>query len=90
MSSPKIVRQLTEAAQQGDIPFTLSATGRYTGTDSDALTLVRGGVPTGVVSIPNRYMHSPSEMIDEADARACIDLIAAWVESVEEGEAFGR
>ena len=65
-------------------------TRRYTGTDSDALTLVRGGVPTAVVSIPNRYMHSPSEMIDERDARACIDLIAAWIRELEETPEFKR
>lgn len=90
MTNPRVLRQLTEVGQKNDIPYTLSASGRYTGTDSDALTLVRGGVPTGVVSIPNRYMHSPSEMIDERDADACIRLIAAWIEQLEEGEAFGR
>ena len=90
MNNPTLLRQLTDAAKKNDIPYTLSASGRYTGTDSDALTLVRGGVPTAVVSIPNRYMHSPSEMIDERDARACIDLIAAWIRELEETPEFKR
>lgn len=90
MCNPAMSRQLTELAKQNDIPYSLSASGRYTGTDADSLTLVRGGVPTAVVSIPNRYMHSPSEMIDEADAKACIDLIAAWLRSVGEKPDFKR
>lgn len=90
MSNPTLVRQVIDAAKEEGIPYSLSATGRYTGTDSDALTLVRAGVPTAVVSIPNRYMHSPSEMIDEHDAKACIDAIAAWLRRLEEKPGFGR
>ena len=90
MNNPTLLRQLTEAATREGVPYTLSASGRYTGTDADALTLVRGGVPTAVVSIPNRYMHSPSEMIDERDARACIDLIAAWVRGLSAENDFTR
>lgn len=90
MSNPVLVRQLTEAAQRENIPYTLSATGRYTFTDADALTMSRAGVPSGVVSIPNRYMHSPSEMIDERDAKACIDLLVAWVRGLDTGADFTR
>ncbi|GAA5502979.1 putative aminopeptidase YsdC [Deinococcus xinjiangensis] len=90
MQNPTLTRQMIEAAQAEGIPYTLSAAGRYSGTDADSLTLVRGGVPTAVVSIPNRYMHSPNEMIDEADAKACIDLIAAWIRRLEEKPEFRR
>nr|WP_243398136.1 M42 family metallopeptidase [Deinococcus koreensis] len=90
MTNPVLMRQLTEAAREDGIPLTLSASGNYSGTDADALTLVRGGVPTAVVSIPNRYMHSPSEMIDVRDVRACIDIIAAWLRRVEESPSFLR
>lgn len=90
MNSPVILRQMTAAAQAGGIPYTLSASGRHTGTDADALTLVRGGVPTAVVSIPNRYMHSPSEMVDARDVRACIDIIAAWVRGLGAEPDFTR
>lgn len=90
MTNPTLLRQLTEAAGRENIPYTLSASGRYTGTDADALTLVRAGVPTGVVSIPNRYMHSPSEMVDERDVKACIDILAAWIRGLEETLEFTR
>ncbi len=90
MSSPSLVRQMTGAARQENIPFTLSANPRYSSTDADALTLARGGVPTTVVSIPNRYMHSPSEMVDEHDVKACIDIIAAWIRALEEKPDFQR
>jgi endoglucanase len=90
MTSPVILRQMTAAARANDIPYTLSASGRYTGTDADGLTLVRAGVPSAVVSIPNRYMHSPSEMVDARDVQACTDIIAAWVKGLEEGPDFTR
>lgn len=90
MTSPVILRQMQEAAGRAGIPYTLSASGRYTGTDADALTLVRSGVPTAVVSIPNRYMHSPSEMVDARDVKACIDIIAAWVRELDVEADFTR
>ena len=90
MQNPALTRQMIAAAEAEGIPYTLSAAGRYSGTDADSLTLVRGGVPTAVVSIPNRYMHSPNEMIDEADAKACIDLIAAWIRRLQEKPDFRR
>jgi endoglucanase len=90
MVSPVITRQMTDAAREADIPFTLSAAGRYSGTDADALTLVRAGVPSAVVSIPNRYMHSPSEMVDEHDVKACTDIIAAWIRTLPETPDFTR
>lgn len=83
MSSPLITRQVMDAAGKRGIPYTLSATGRYTYTDGDALAMSREGVPSAVLSIPNRYMHSPSEMIDARDLQAVIDLLAAWVEDVD-------
>lgn len=90
MQSPVLLRQLTAAAQAEGIPYTLSASGRYSFTDADALTLSRGGVPTAVVSVPNRYMHSPNEMVDGRDVQACIALIAAWVRRLEEAPDFTR
>lgn len=90
MQSPALLRRLTDAANAEGIPYTLSATGRYSGTDADALALVRSGVPTAVVSIPNRYMHSPSEMVDERDVKACTDIIAAGVRALEAQPDFGR
>lgn len=90
MSSPAVVNGLIEAAKKGDIAYTISASGNQTWTDADAMTLGRGGVPTAVVSVPNRYMHSPNEMVDERDVQACIDIIAAWIEHLDEKASFLR
>ncbi len=89
--NPVVTNGLQAAGKAEGIPFSVSATPKYSGTDGDALALSRGGVPTGVVSIPNRYMHSPSEMVQLSDVQACIDIIAAWVEGLPEGEVdFSR
>lgn len=90
MVSPVILRQMQTVARAREIPITLSASPRYTGTDADSLTLVRAGVPTAVVSIPNRYMHSPSEMVRLSDVQACVDIIAGWVESLSGEQDFTR
>jgi putative aminopeptidase FrvX len=90
MVSPVIVRQMQAVAKAREIPVTLSASPRYTGTDADSLSLVRAGVPTAVVSIPNRYMHSPSEMVRLSDVQACIDLITGWAESLSGEQDYTR
>ena len=90
MVSPVILRQMQAVAKAREIPTTLSANPRYTGTDNDSLALVRAGVPTAVVSIPNRYMHSPSEMVKLSDVQACVDIIAGWAESLSGEQDYTR
>jgi endoglucanase len=51
------------------------------GTDAGAIHLTKGGVITGGISIPSRYIHSPVEMVDKRDVEACIDLLLAAVYS---------
>jgi endoglucanase len=68
---------LRETAEAEKIPYTLEASARSTGPDADAVHLSRGGVPTGLVSIPIRYMHSPVELVQLEDVHACARLIAA-------------
>jgi endoglucanase len=65
------------AAEAAKIPFTVEANSRATGTDADAVHLSRGGVPTALVSIPIRYMHSPVELVQIDDVLACAKLVAA-------------
>ena len=57
---------LPDLCEDESIPFTLSASARFTGTDADAIHLSRGGVPTGLIGLPLRYMHSPVETVDLA------------------------
>ncbi len=81
-NSPVVYEMLLNLAEQHNIPYSVVASPSYTGTDADAIALSRGGVATGVVSIPNRYMHSPNEMIDLRDVEHAAQLIAAFVRSL--------
>jgi putative aminopeptidase FrvX len=76
--SPKIFELLVETAEAEGIEHSISASGRGTSTDADVLQISRAGIPTGVVSIPLRYMHSPVEMVDLRDVEAVVELLAAF------------
>jgi putative aminopeptidase FrvX len=75
--NPRLFELLHDTAEREEIPFTVEATARNTGTDADAVHISRGGVPTALVSIPLRYMHSPVELVELRDVHACARLIAA-------------
>jgi len=87
---PAVFELLHATAEAEGIPFTVSATSRATGTDADALHVARGGVPTGVVSIPLRYMHSPVEMVQLDDVENTARLLAAFAQRLEPGMDFRR
>ena len=87
---PLVFELLYEAAEAEGIPFTLESLGKGTGTDADAIHLSRAGVPSGLVSIPCRYMHSPIEMVSIADVDATARLIAAFARRLEPGVSFER
>jgi putative aminopeptidase FrvX len=74
---PSLVELARGAAAATDIDIQLQATGSRTGTDADAFYTARGGVPSLNVSIPNRYMHTPVEVVDLNDLDAVADLLAA-------------
>ncbi|MCU0627723.1 MAG: M42 family metallopeptidase [Gemmatimonadaceae bacterium] len=76
ITSPVVVRLLRETATSLGMPYTLHAAGRFTSTDADAMHLARAGVATGLVSIPNRYMHSPNEMVSLDDLDRAAELLA--------------
>jgi endoglucanase len=76
--SPKVFELLVETAEEAGIAYTLGATGNSTGTDADGVQFARSGIPTGLVAIPLRYMHSPVELVDLADVEATVQLIAAF------------
>jgi putative aminopeptidase FrvX len=87
---PLIFERLYEAGEAEEIPFTVESIGKATGTDADAIHLSRAGVPTGLVSIPTRYMHSPVEMVSLADIDAAARLIAAFALRLEPDLSFQR
>ncbi len=80
--SPRVFELLVAAAESAGIDHTLEGAGSSTHTDADAIQISRSGVPTGLVSIPLRYMHSPVEMVDLADLEAVVELIAAFAASL--------
>lgn len=80
--SPVAFRILRDAASALEIPVTIQAAGRETSTDADFIHLAREGIPTALLSIPNRYMHSPSEMVSLVDLDRAADLIAEACRSV--------
>jgi endoglucanase len=73
----RLFELLRETAEAEGIAFTVDASARATGTDADAVHISRGGVPTALVSIPLRYMHSPVELVQLDDVHASARLIAA-------------
>jgi putative aminopeptidase FrvX len=81
---------LVKAGETEKIPFTVEASGRATGTDADAVHLSRGGVPTGLVSIPIRYMHSPVELVQIEDVHSSARLIAAAALNLTRESSFAR
>jgi putative aminopeptidase FrvX len=85
-----VFERLYEAAEAEKIPFTIEASGRGTGTDADAVHLSRGGIPTGLVSIPVRYMHSPVEVVDLEDVDAAARLLAAFALRLDRRASFAR
>ena len=74
---PVLVDLARDAADEAGVEVQLQAAGIRTGTDADAFYTARGGVPALNVSIPNRYMHTPVEVIDTGDLDAVADLLAA-------------
>jgi endoglucanase len=87
---PCLSELLHETGEREKIPFTVEAVGRNTGTDADAVHLARGGIPTGLVSIPLRYMHSPVELVQLDDVHAAAALIAAAALSLDAETSFSR
>ncbi|MGH2853455.1 MAG: M42 family peptidase [Solirubrobacteraceae bacterium] len=87
---PRLFELLHDTAEREGIPFTVEAIGRNTGTDADAVHLSRGGVPTALVSVPIRYMHSPVELVALADVHAAARLIAAAARTLDAGTSFAR
>jgi endoglucanase len=82
-SHSEVFELLAQVAEEEGIPHTIQASPRSTRTDADAIYLTRAGVPTGLVSVPNRYMHSPNEVVSLEDLRNAARLIAAFVRRLD-------
>jgi endoglucanase len=81
---------LTETAEAEEIPHTFEVESNRTNTDADALHVSRSGVPTGLVSVPLRYMHSPVELAALDDLEAVIRLVVAFSRRLKRDASFLR
>lgn len=86
--NPRIFELLVETARREKIPVQIEGYPRGTGTDANAIQLTRGGVATGLVSIPLRYMHTPVEVVSLADLEATAKLVAAFVMGLDKKVSF--
>ena len=88
--NPRVFERLYDAAEQAGIPVTIESHGRSTFTDADAIQISRAGVPTTLVSVPLRYMHSAVETVCVDDIEATAQLIAAFARNLTPGISFAR
>jgi endoglucanase len=85
---PLVFERLAETAEAEGIPYSIQASPKFTSTDADAIYLSGHGVATGVISVPNRYMHSPNEVVSMADLDATVRLIAAFCRGLDADTSF--
>ena len=86
--NPKVVELLINTAEEHQIPFQLGASGKPPGTDANVIQISRAGVATGLVSVPNRYMHSPVEMVCLEDMDRAAELLARFAEALAPDAVF--
>jgi len=86
--SPVVFNLLRKTAEKKKMPFTVHAAGRDTSTDADAIHIAREGVATALVSVPNRYMHSPNEMVSLKDVDNIATLLAETCRAVNSKTDF--
>ncbi|CAI8272771.1 MAG: Putative aminopeptidase YsdC [Opitutia bacterium UBA7350] len=84
--NPVIFERIVTVAEKAKIPYQLEAEARPTGTDARAIQVAQAGIATGLLSIPLRYMHTPSEMVDLADVEHTVQLLVAVARSLKKGE----
>lgn len=87
-ANPRVFDLLVRQATENEIPFQINALGYPASNDGAAVQVTRGGCAAGLVTIPNRYMHTPVELVAEADLRHAADLIAAFCLAVDDQMSF--
>src|ERR1019366_5314097 len=85
---PEVVKRLEEVAAKKKIPLQHEAMSATSGTDTDVIFWTRGGIASALISLPNRYMHSPVEVVSLKDLEMIPQLMAGFVHSLKKGEQF--
>jgi endoglucanase len=85
---PEVVMRIEAVAKAKNIPLQHEAMSNTSGTDTDAIFWTRGGIASALISLPNRYMHSPVEVINLSDLERIPQLLAAFAQSLKQREQF--
>ena len=85
---PDVVARLEEVAKAAKIDLQHEAISATGGTDTDVIFWTRGGIPSALVSLPNRYMHSPVELVSLKDLEQIPKLLAGFAQSLKKKEQF--
>jgi len=85
---PEVVARIEALAKAAKIPLQHEAMSSTSGTDTDAIFWTRGGIASALISLPNRYMHSPVELVSLKDLEMIPELLAAFAASLKKGEEF--
>jgi len=83
-----LLQRIIDTADKNKIPFQRQAASRFTGTDTDAFAYSNMGVPSALISLPLRYMHTTVEMVHKDDVENCIRLIYETLQNIQPGEDF--
>ena len=86
--NPVVHRRLSHVAADAGIAVQMQAIPAMTGTDADAIRMSRAGVATGLVSIPNRYMHSPNQIVSRRDVEEAAEVIALFLAGLGADDSF--
>jgi endoglucanase len=86
--NPVVFTRLALAASAAGVDVQIQAIPAMTGTDADASRMARAGVATGLVSIPNRYMHSPNQLVSRQDLHQAAEVIADFLVGLADGDSF--
>jgi endoglucanase len=86
--NPEVTQRLIHICQSRQIPFQLMASGRAAANDANSIQITRSGVATGLVAIPNRYMHSAVETVSLEDLDHAADLLAHFVADLRSNDSF--
>ena len=85
---PEVIKRVEQVAKRLKINLQHEAISATSGTDTDAVFWTRGGIPSGLISLPNRYMHSPVEVVSLKDLEQIPQVMAGFAKSLKKGEKF--